>query len=50
MYDTETAEKVQEDFKSSLPLDKLDERRTWRNGMLGKLAKLKRDAKQEEGK
>lgn len=50
VYDTETAKKVQEEFQSSLPLEKLNERRQWRNAMLARLAKLKRDVKEQTEK
>jgi len=41
LYDTPTAEKIQEDWKSSLPLEALPEKRAWRDKMLAKLSKLK---------
>ena len=46
-YDIPTAEKVLSDFQSSIPLDKIVERRQWRDGRLATLATLKRqcDAK-----
>ncbi|XP_076444567.1 lambda-crystallin-like [Babylonia areolata] len=46
-YDTETAEKVQKAFQSSIPVEKLGERRQWRDDQLAALANLKRqnDAK-----
>lgn len=40
-YDIPTAEKIQEEFKSYLPLDKIPQRRKWRDGQLAALANLK---------
>ncbi|KAL5009514.1 hypothetical protein ScPMuIL_011819 [Solemya velum] len=40
-YDIPTAEKIQEEFESYLPLDKIPQRRTWRDGWLAALASLK---------
>lgn len=48
LYDTETAMKIEEEFQTSLPLDKLQERRKWRDSMLAGLSKFKSDSKKEE--
>ncbi|XP_052808553.1 lambda-crystallin-like [Mya arenaria] len=49
LYDTETAQKIQEEWTNSLPLDTLPERRVWRDEMLAKLSKLKiEDSKSEK--
>ncbi|KAH3737977.1 lambda-crystallin homolog [Dreissena polymorpha] len=48
LYDTPTAEKIQDDWAISLPLQKLPERRAWRDNMLAKLSKLKSDEKSAE--
>ncbi|XP_069102316.1 LOW QUALITY PROTEIN: lambda-crystallin homolog [Argopecten irradians] len=42
MYDVSTAEKVQEEFNQTIPLDKLAERRRWRDKRLAELSKLKK--------
>lgn len=47
MYDTETAEKIQEEMKDRLPLDGLAARRAWRDNMLAGLAKYKTEAKKQ---
>ena len=47
LYDTETATKIEEEFQTSLPLDKLQERRKWRDSMLAGLAKFKTDSKKD---
>ncbi|KAL4232707.1 Crystallin [Mactra antiquata] len=44
MYDTETAEKIEQELQSTLPLEKLQDRRVWRDGMLAGLAKYKNDS------
>nr|KAG5711006.1 hypothetical protein BaRGS_013740 [Batillaria attramentaria] len=41
-YDVPTAEKVQAEFASSIPVDKIPERRQWRDDRLAALATLKR--------
>lgn len=41
-YDISTAEKVLEKFQSTIPLDKIPERRMWRDDRLAALAMLKR--------
>ena len=48
LYDTETATKIQEEFQTSLPVDKLQDRRKWRDSMLAGLAKFKSDSKKED--
>ncbi|XP_033739698.1 lambda-crystallin homolog isoform X1 [Pecten maximus] len=42
MYDVPTSEKVQEEFNQTIPLDKLAERRRWRDKRLAELSKLKK--------
>ncbi|XP_060080220.1 lambda-crystallin homolog [Ylistrum balloti] len=42
MYDVATAQKVQEEFNQTIPLDKLAERRSWRDKRLAELSKLKK--------
>ena len=48
LYDTETAMKIEEEFQTTLPVDKLQDRRKWRDGMLAGLAKFKLDARKQE--
>lgn len=48
MYDTDTAEKIQEEFKNHLPLEELQERRKWRDNMLAGLAKYKQEMNSEK--
>ena len=51
-YDIPTAEKILNDFKTTIPLDKIAERRQWRDERLAALATLKRqcDAKDQAKK
>ncbi|KAK3589157.1 hypothetical protein CHS0354_018858 [Potamilus streckersoni] len=48
LYDTETAKMIEGEFSKSLPADKLQVRRQWRDGRLAALAKLKREMNDEE--
>ena len=48
LYDTDTAMKIEEEFQTSLPLDKLQDRRKWRDSMLAGLAKFKSDSNKED--
>ncbi|KAK3097163.1 hypothetical protein FSP39_006975 [Pinctada imbricata] len=48
MYDVETAEKIQKEYQASLPLDKIPERRKWRDARLAGLAKLKKEAEEKK--
>ena len=41
-YDIPTAEQVQESFQKSIPLDKVADRRQWRDDRLAALATMKR--------
>lgn len=43
LYDIPTAEKLNEYFSEHIPLEKLEERRKWRDECLAKLAKLKKE-------
>ncbi|OWF45012.1 lambda-crystallin homolog [Mizuhopecten yessoensis] len=47
MYDVETAMKVQEEFSQTMPLDKLAERRSWRDKRLAEISKLKKTLEKE---
>lgn len=48
LYDVPTAEEIQNEFTSSVPLEKVAERRKWRDGRLAAISKLKRDLAQKE--
>lgn len=41
-YDVETAEKIQAEYNASIPLDKISEKRKWRDTRLANLAKMKK--------
>lgn len=41
-YDVETAEKIQAEYNASIPLDKIPEKRKWRDARLANLAKMKK--------
>lgn len=41
MYDVDTAKQIQEEYKSSIPLDSIANRRQWRDKRLAELSKLK---------
>lgn len=43
LYDIPTSKKLNEYFSQYIPLDKMDERRQWRDECLAKLAKLKKE-------
>lgn len=42
LYDVDTAEKIQIEYAKSMPLDKIQEKRKWRDDRLAALAKLKK--------
>lgn len=41
-YDVATAEKVQAEYDQTIPLDKIPDRRRWRDKRLAELSKLKK--------
>ena len=41
-YDVETAEKIQTEYDASIPLDKIPDKRKWRDARLANLAKMKK--------
>ncbi|XP_062583587.1 lambda-crystallin-like [Saccostrea cucullata] len=41
-YDVETAEKIQAEYNASIPLDKIPDKRKWRDTRLANLAKMKK--------
>lgn len=43
LYDTATAEKIQTEYRNAMPLDKLQDKRKWRDDRLAALAKLKKE-------
>ncbi|KAK3770416.1 hypothetical protein RRG08_012159 [Elysia crispata] len=47
MYDVPTAEKMLQEIKKAIPVDKVQERRTWRDERLAALAALKRNLKEK---
>lgn len=43
LYDVPTAEKIQAEYNTSMPLDKIQNKRQWRDNRLAALAKLKKE-------
>lgn len=43
LYDVPTAEKIQAEYNNTMPLDKIQEKRKWRDDRLAALAKLKKE-------
>jgi len=41
LYDVPTAEKIQAEYNQTMPLDKIQDKRRWRDDRLAALAKLK---------